>query len=257
MTDAAAAAYWNHRAPAPEKHVAGISLTLTRALGPYGSAYDPIGVPLRAYTYEHQPANGVAWNLGCAVSALRKHPSAGDPIDDGLYLLKEMQARGLGVFEVEAKAVEPQASRYEGVLDKPAQVGNVRFHEGVPVDSVVRAAQRYFAQMQADRKPLTCQCENSVTDPCIVCGKGKTLVTAEWLQKMAAREGELDCTTGSPAPQHHVEMENEIARVVQSVNEWDDRTSPPDYPEHLLITSEELAEILRTFAATLEGSDNG
>jgi hypothetical protein len=43
-------------------------------------------------------------------------------------------------------------------------------------------------------------------------------------------------------------IEDEIERVVQSVNEWDDRTSPDDYPEHLLITSEELADILRNFA---------
>lgn len=46
-------------------------------------------------------------------------------------------------------------------------------------------------------------------------------------------------------------LEEEIARVVQSVNEWDDRTSPDDYPEHLLITSEELAELLRDFAAAI------
>lgn len=45
-------------------------------------------------------------------------------------------------------------------------------------------------------------------------------------------------------------VEAEIERVVQSVNEWDDRTSPDDYPEHLLITSEELADILRNFAET-------
>lgn len=58
----------------------------------------------------------------------------------------------------------------------------------------------------------------------------------------------------SRAPaQHHVDAEAEIASVVQSVNEWDDRTSPDDYPDHLLITSEELADILRNFAATLEG----
>lgn len=57
----------------------------------------------------------------------------------------------------------------------------------------------------------------------------------------------------APAPQTHVDVEGEIARVVQSVNEWDDRTSPDDYPEHLLITSDELSDILRNFAATLEG----
>ncbi|WLR92907.1 hypothetical protein [Shinella zoogloeoides] len=47
---------------------------------------------------------------------------------------------------------------------------------------------------------------------------------------------------------HSDKLEQEIARVVQSVNEWDDRTSPDDYPEHLLITSEELADILRNLA---------
>ena len=52
-------------------------------------------------------------------------------------------------------------------------------------------------------------------------------------------------------------LEAQIASVVQSVNEWDDRTSPDDYPDHLLITSEELSEILRNFADTLEGRDNG
>jgi len=47
------------------------------------------------------------------------------------------------------------------------------------------------------------------------------------------------------------EIEQEIESVVQSVNEWDDRTSPDDYPEHLLITSDELADILRNFSAAL------
>lgn len=51
----------------------------------------------------------------------------------------------------------------------------------------------------ASNRSLTCQCSNTITDPCIVCGKGKTLVTAEWLQKMALSEGDLDCTTGSSA----------------------------------------------------------
>lgn len=74
-----------------------------------------------------------------------------------------------------------------------------------------------------------------------------------------ARELILYRKAGNPPPQAHVlvDVEAEIARVVQSVNEWDDRTSPDDYPEHLLITSEELAEILRNFAETLEGKDNG
>lgn len=51
-------------------------------------------------------------------------------------------------------------------------------------------------------------------------------------------------------------VEAEIDRVVQSVNEWDDRTSPDDYPDHLLITSEELAEILTNFAVSLKEQSN-
>lgn len=62
-----------------------------------------------------------------------------------------------------------------------------------------------------------------------------------------------------PSPSQHlrVDIEAEIASVVQSVNEWDDRTSPDDYPDHLLITSEELTDILRNFADTLGGRHNG
>ena len=55
---------------------------------------------------------------------------------------------------------------------------------------------------------------------------------------------------------HSDKLEQEIARVVQSVNEWDDRTSPDDYPEHLLITSEELADILRGFSSTVLAVEN-
>ncbi|MBO9125497.1 MULTISPECIES: hypothetical protein [unclassified Rhizobium] len=51
------------------------------------------------------------------------------------------------------------------------------------------------------------------------------------------------------------DVEAEIASVVQSVNEWDDRTSPDDYPEHLLITSEELTLILRNFAAAISSME--
>ena len=61
----------------------------------------------------------------------------------------------------------------------------------------------------------------------------------------------------SPQPSLRGNVEAEIARVVQSVNEWDDRTSPDDYPEHLLITSEELSDILRNFAVTLGGRADG
>lgn len=84
--------------------------------------------------------------------------------------------------------------------------------------------------------------------------KAEDCVLSIGSQRVCAH-GTLGCVN------HHAQtpttnVEAEIARVVQSVNEWDDRTSPDDYPEHLLITSEELANILRNFAATLEASDN-
>lgn len=71
--------------------------------------------------------------------------------------------------------------------------------------------------------------------------------------------GYITNMTATSAPAPHLAVKDEIARVVQSVNDWDDRTSPDDYPDYLLITSEELADILRDFAAaiaTSEGSDN-
>lgn len=80
-------------------------------------------------------------------------------------------------------------------------------------------------------------------------------VARERMAEIEALEQEL----GAPAPETNlrVDVEAEIASAVQSVNEWDDRTSPDDYPDHLLITSEELTDILRNFADTLEGRDNG
>lgn len=82
---------------------AKLELTLTRTLGALGAAFDPPG-PHRAYTYEHQPHNGPAYNLGCAVAAAKNMP-AGDEIDVGLALLKAMQARGFGVFEIKPAAI--------------------------------------------------------------------------------------------------------------------------------------------------------
>lgn len=49
-------------------------------------------------------------------------------------------------------------------------------------------------------------------------------------------------------------LEDLIARTVQGVLEWDDRTSPDDWPEALLITPEELTALLRDFAAELGGA---
>lgn len=81
--------------------------TIERKLGGVGAAYDLPG-PQRAYTYRHQPHNGPAYRLGCAVAEVNK-ASTGDAIDVGLILLKELEKRGFGVFEVEPKAPDEPA----------------------------------------------------------------------------------------------------------------------------------------------------
>ncbi|ASP64431.1 Lar family restriction alleviation protein [Sinorhizobium meliloti] len=49
-------------------------------------------------------------------------------------------------------------------------------------------------------------------------------------------------------PRERGEVKEIIAAQVQSVCDWDDRTSPDDCPNHLLITPEELKEILENVA---------
>lgn len=93
---------------------------------------------------------------------------------------------------------------------------------------------------------------------------GWKLVPSEPTEEMTERGASSTCSLTihgargvylamlAQSPEHRgTDMEDAIASVVQSVNEWDDRTSPDDYPEHLLITSEELADILRNFAASI------
>lgn len=77
----------------------GLSLEV-RTLGSYGKAFDLPG-NRRAYTYDHQPGNVEASRLGTACQQAVAS-SAGDYIDRGLSLLKELQAQGFGVFEVDA-----------------------------------------------------------------------------------------------------------------------------------------------------------
>lgn len=77
-------------------------------LGLYGKAYDAPGT-CRAYTYADQPDNGGAWQLGGAVMAANQN-SGGDYIDRGLGLLKRLQERGFGVFEI-ATASEQKESK--------------------------------------------------------------------------------------------------------------------------------------------------
>ncbi|MBR8509620.1 hypothetical protein [Burkholderia cenocepacia] len=56
----------------------------------------PVGLTdeQRVFTYRHQPNNVGAWRLG---EACRAAKPGGDPIDHGLSLLKELQAKGFGV----------------------------------------------------------------------------------------------------------------------------------------------------------------
>lgn len=76
-------------------------------IGGLGSAYDPQGA-CRAYTYEHQPRNGLAWKLGRATS-VAAYDSAGDYIDRGLALLNRLQEEGFGVFQI--APIEPLGQR--------------------------------------------------------------------------------------------------------------------------------------------------
>lgn len=68
----------------------------TIKLGLYGRAFDTPQTR-RAYTYQHQPDNLDAYNLGRAAASTSP---GGDNIDRGLSLLKELQAHGFGVFEL-------------------------------------------------------------------------------------------------------------------------------------------------------------
>ncbi|WP_347558524.1 hypothetical protein [Robbsia sp. KACC 23696] len=124
-------------------------LTFNRKLGTYGSAYDSRDT-YRAYTYHHQPGNVAASRLGGAcVAAIAVN--AGDSIDRGLGLLKELQASGFGVFEIApsaALAQPPQCAmgcdstcvasshinspecnaRAPAGADSPAAAGNAAYH---------------------------------------------------------------------------------------------------------------------------------
>lgn len=75
-------------------------------VGMKGSAFDSPKTK-RAYTYEHQPGNVVAYKLGSARVAATKR-SAGDHIDHGLILPHELHNQGFGVFDLGAEYTSPQ-----------------------------------------------------------------------------------------------------------------------------------------------------
>jgi hypothetical protein len=72
-----------------------------------GSAFDAPQTK-RAYTYAEQPGNVIASKLGLACVSASKQP-AGDSIDFGLSLLKELQDKGFGVFDAGAEYYAPAA----------------------------------------------------------------------------------------------------------------------------------------------------
>lgn len=75
----------------------GLSIQVCK-LGRLGAAYDPADTRY-AYTYAEQPDNAHAWRLGEAFSATKP---GGDCIDAGLGLLKQLEKRGFGVFQLAA-----------------------------------------------------------------------------------------------------------------------------------------------------------
>ena len=72
-------------------------------IGTAGSAYDLPG-KRRAYTYQEQPDNVGACRLGYAATQARS--ASGDAVDVGLALLRSLEERGFGVFELAAPTPE-------------------------------------------------------------------------------------------------------------------------------------------------------
>lgn len=48
----------------------------------------------------NQPGNVDAWRLGEACRAAADEPKCGDPIDRGLILLRELEAKGYGIVKL-------------------------------------------------------------------------------------------------------------------------------------------------------------
>lgn len=129
----------------------GMSLEI-RTLGNYGAAFDSPG-NRRAYTYDHQPGNVKASRLGSACLQAAA-ASAGDTIDRGLGLLKELQAQGFGVFDTDsarwhAAPVAAQSDLTQQTLDDVMA--------GIPArDAEIEALRKQVETLQAqlvDRSP--------------------------------------------------------------------------------------------------------
>lgn len=81
-------------------------------------------------------------------------------------------------------------------------------------------------------------------------GGVETCVTAK--SELRKIDAELRAAVASrPVPAVAVkgDWDREVDDLVQSIAEWDDRTSPDDYPDHLLLTPKELKEFARDVAS--------
>ncbi|MFY1021153.1 hypothetical protein [Ectopseudomonas khazarica] len=107
-------------------------------LGIYGRAYDVPGTR-RAYTYQHQPDNQGAWRLGEAMSIASK-AGGGDYIDTGLGLLKQLELKGYGVYELdqakdqELHQVDPRQAAKDAFVEALLLLRDVVMHGEDAID---------------------------------------------------------------------------------------------------------------------------
>lgn len=67
--------------------------------------------------------------------------------------LRETAARLSGAKMAICEAAAERLSTKAPTLDRPAQIGNTVFREGVSTETVIRAAQRYYQHMHRDGQP--------------------------------------------------------------------------------------------------------
>jgi hypothetical protein len=92
-----------------------VAFTVPRDIRLGETIYTPPGEEVRFCYTRGQPDNVNAWRLGEACRRASENPG-GDYIDGGLSLLKELEARGYGVFRF-VKDTAPQASAQANAED--------------------------------------------------------------------------------------------------------------------------------------------
>ena len=91
---------WQARAAQPDHSERNLDMVHVCKLGMHGAAYDAPDT-CRAYTYAAQPGNDIAYRLGACLRAAHCD-GGGDFIDFGLALLRRLQDRGFGGFQIDA-----------------------------------------------------------------------------------------------------------------------------------------------------------